>query len=144
MRVRHQVRCFRSSSPLYQYSCPCNFNLAGWADRVYYSDNGSTAVEIAIKMAFRKFAVDHGYAAADYEGGQLSSQGGLQFKVGFPLDSALCFLLNFVPNEIHGTRMHFAALQVLALKGSYHGDTLGAMEAQAPSAYTGFLQQPWY
>lgn len=36
------------------------------------------------------------------------------------------------------------ALQVLALKGSYHGDTLGALEAQAPSAYTGFLQQPWY
>lgn len=34
--------------------------------------------------------------------------------------------------------------QVLALKGSYHGDTLGAMEAQSPSPYTGFLQQPWY
>jgi len=32
---------------------------------------------------------------------------------------------------------------VLALTGSYHGDTLGAMEAQAPSPYTGFLQQPW-
>ena len=35
-------------------------------------------------------------------------------------------------------------IQVIALKGSYHGDTLGAMEAQAPSSYTGFLQQPWY
>lgn len=34
--------------------------------------------------------------------------------------------------------------QVLALRGSYHGDTLGAMEAQAPSPYTGFYQQPWY
>jgi adenosylmethionine-8-amino-7-oxononanoate aminotransferase len=33
--------------------------------------------------------------------------------------------------------------QVVALKGSYHGDTLGAMEAQAPSVYTGFKQQPW-
>ena len=30
----------------------------GWADRVYYSDNGSTAVEIAIKMAFRKYLHD--------------------------------------------------------------------------------------
>jgi hypothetical protein len=38
----------------------------------------------------------------------------------------------------------YCCLQVLALKGSYHGDTLGALEAQAPSAYTGFLQQPWY
>ncbi|CAH2042838.1 unnamed protein product [Thlaspi arvense] len=35
-------------------------------------------------------------------------------------------------------------MNVLALRGSYHGDTLGAMEAQAPSSYTSFLQQPWY
>ncbi|CAH9090085.1 unnamed protein product [Cuscuta europaea] len=35
-------------------------------------------------------------------------------------------------------------VKVLALRGSYHGDTLGAMEAQAPSPYTGFYQQPWY
>lgn len=33
--------------------------FAGWASRVYFSDNGSTAIEIALKMAFRKFCVDH-------------------------------------------------------------------------------------
>ncbi|CAM6099260.1 unnamed protein product [Calypogeia fissa] len=33
----------------------------GRAKRVYYSDNGSTAIEIALKMAFRKFVTDHGY-----------------------------------------------------------------------------------
>lgn len=32
----------------------------GWASRTYYSDNGSTAIEIALKMAFRKFSSDHG------------------------------------------------------------------------------------
>lgn len=32
---------------------------AGWASRVYFSDNGSTAIEIALKMAFRKFLVDN-------------------------------------------------------------------------------------
>lgn len=34
--------------------------LSGWASRTYFSDNGSTAIEIALKMAFRKFSVDHG------------------------------------------------------------------------------------
>jgi hypothetical protein len=37
--------------------------LSGWASRVYYSDNGSTAIEIALKMAFRKFSLDHGILA---------------------------------------------------------------------------------
>ncbi|XP_019463455.1 PREDICTED: bifunctional dethiobiotin synthetase/7,8-diamino-pelargonic acid aminotransferase, mitochondrial isoform X1 [Lupinus angustifolius] len=83
----------------------------GWASRVYFSDNGSTAIEIALKMAFRKFSVDHG----------------------------------LIPNSHEDTTDGSSTdLLVLALLRSYHGDTLGAMEAQAPSAYTGFLQQPWY
>ncbi|XP_013733073.1 bifunctional dethiobiotin synthetase/7,8-diamino-pelargonic acid aminotransferase, mitochondrial [Brassica napus] len=83
----------------------------GWASRVYFSDNGSTAIEIALKMAFRKFCVDHET------------------------------LLEF--SEGRDEEKHIV-VKVLALRGSYHGDTLGAMEAQAPSPYTGFLQQPWY
>ncbi|KFK27306.1 hypothetical protein AALP_AA8G365300 [Arabis alpina] len=83
----------------------------GWASRVYFSDNGSTAIEISLKMAFRKFCVDH------------------------------ATLLDIC--EATEERKHIE-VKVLALRGSYHGDTLGAMEAQAPSPYTGFLQQPWY
>lgn len=82
----------------------------GWASRVYFSDNGSTAIEIALKMAFRKFSFDHGIHDAQ-------------------------------ESNVEAQRTE---LMVLALNGSYHGDTLGAMEAQAPSCYTGFLQQPWY
>lgn len=83
----------------------------GWASRVYFSDNGSTAIEIALKMAFRKFSVEHGLIPDCHE---------------------------------DATNERSTELMVLALQRSYHGDTLGAMEAQAPSAYTGFLQQPWY
>ena len=34
----------------------------GWASRVFYSDNGSTAIEVGIKMAFRKYIVDNDLA----------------------------------------------------------------------------------
>ncbi|CAN0885931.1 Bifunctional dethiobiotin synthetase/7,8-diamino-pelargonic acid aminotransferase, mitochondrial [Linum grandiflorum] len=81
----------------------------GWASRVFFSDNGSTAIEIALKMAFRKFCFDNGMLS-DVESSNITEN-------------------SFI-------------LKVLALKGSYHGDTLGAMEAQAPSSYTGFIQQP--
>ncbi|KAL2653202.1 hypothetical protein R1flu_021330 [Riccia fluitans] len=84
----------------------------GWGRRVYFSDNGSTAIEIALKMAFRKFVTDH--------------------KT----------VLDTVTSSKHIETQR--SLKVLALSGSYHGDTLGAMEAQAPTPYTGFLQQPWY
>eukprot|EP00741_Cyanophora_paradoxa_P023690 tig00021612_g22884.t1 len=73
-----------------------------WASRVFYSDNGSTAIEIALKMAFRKYAVD---------------------------------------KDIKHEEMN--SLVVVGLHGAYHGDTLGAMEAVAPSPFTA-RQHPWY
>ncbi|CAL1358443.1 unnamed protein product [Linum trigynum] len=81
----------------------------GWAARSYFSDNGSTAIEIALKMAFRKFCNEN----------------------------------DVLPVRSNTVGRCFD-LKVLALNGSYHGDTLGAMEAQAPSSYTAFIQQPWY
>ena len=75
---------------------------AGWASRVFYSDNGSTATEIALKMALRL----HAQRSAPPPG---------------------------VPPP-----------RVLALAGSYHGDTLGAACAGAPSVFNAPLQAPWY
>lgn len=75
-----------------------------WASRVFFTDNGSTAIEVALKMAFRKYMVDHGI---------LEDDSGVQ-------------------------------LEVLGLADAYHGDTLGAMDAVAPSPYNGRKQTPWF
>jgi len=72
------------------------------ASRVFFSDNGSTAVEVALKMALR-------------------------------LRAARCAPPAGAPPR-----------RVLALAGSYHGDTLGAALAQAPSVFTSPRQAPWY
>ncbi|KAJ7207879.1 PLP-dependent transferase [Mycena pura] len=60
----------------------------GWASRVFFSDDGSTGMEVALKMALRAFTVREGLEGADRK-----------------------------------------ALGVLGLRGSYHGDTIGAMDA---------------
>jgi len=68
--------------------------------RVFYSDNGSTGMEVATKMALT--------AAFD------------RYKLG-------------VPKENVG---------VLGLKGSYHGDTIGAMDCSEPSTFNEKVH--WY
>jgi len=64
----------------------------GWASRVFYSDNGSTGMEVALKMALRSYTKK--YPAEGDAGGDRAKK-----------------------------------LGVLGLKGSYHGDTIGAMNA---------------
>ncbi|KAI0749859.1 onanonoxo-7-onima-8-eninoihtemlysoneda [Daedaleopsis nitida] len=64
----------------------------GWAARAFFSDDGSTGMEVAIKMALRAFAKR---------------------------------------NTGENGRGRRKDLGVLGLKGSYHGDTIGAMDACA-------------
>lgn len=71
----------------------------GWASRCFYSDDGSTAMEVALKMAFRLHNVRSG-------------------------------------------REDRRPLGVLGLKGSYHGDTIGAMDASPPNVYNAKVD--WY
>jgi dethiobiotin synthetase/adenosylmethionine--8-amino-7-oxononanoate aminotransferase len=70
-----------------------------WAQRVFFSDNGSTAMEVAIKMAIRSATIRYGWDD------------------------------NLKP-------------EIIGLNGSYHGDTIGAMDACAPNVYNGQVQ--WY
>ena len=69
----------------------------GWASRAFFSDNGSTGIEVALKMALRAYSVRHGR--------ELTKEAKRQ-------------------------------LGVLGLRGSYHGDTIGAMDACEEGVYT--------
>ena len=90
-----------------------------WGKRVFFSDNGSTATEVGIKMAFRQRYVNLGLLSKD--------------SVERAKQANDASALNALPK-----------LRILALDGSYHGDTLGAMDMQSPSIFTGSLQTPWY
>jgi dethiobiotin synthetase/adenosylmethionine--8-amino-7-oxononanoate aminotransferase len=74
----------------------------GWASRVFFSDNGSSAMEIALKMAFR-----------------VAQKRGV-------LDASKTI-----------------DVRILGLNGSYHGDTLGAMDCSPASTFNRG-QTPWY
>lgn len=76
-----------------------------WASRVYFSDDGSTAVEVALKMAFRKFVTDHALNYDDYTSTSVASA---------------------APKK---------KLVTLAQANCYHGDTLGVMNIAEPSVY---------
>ena len=67
----------------------------GWAARAFISDNGSTGMEIALKMALRVASKQFGFTPQERK------------KIG-----------------------------VLGLKGSYHGDTIGSMDACEEGVYT--------
>ena len=90
-----------------------------WGKRVFFSDNGSTATEVGIKMAFRQRYVNLGLLSKD--------------SIERAKQASDEHVLNSLPK-----------LRILALDGSYHGDTLGAMDMQSPSIFTGSLQTPWY
>ncbi|OLN85757.1 Bifunctional dethiobiotin synthetase/7,8-diamino-pelargonic acid aminotransferase, mitochondrial [Colletotrichum chlorophyti] len=67
--------------------------------RVFYSDNGSTGMEVAVKMGLRAARVRYGWEPSD-------------------------------------------KLEILGLKGSYHGDTMGAMDSTEPSVFNEKVE--WY
>ncbi|KAL4905268.1 hypothetical protein BDW74DRAFT_185307 [Aspergillus multicolor] len=68
--------------------------------KVFYTDNGSTGMEVALKMALR--------AACDRYGWDASRE----------------------------------QINILGLKGSYHGDTIGVMDCSEPSTYNQRVE--WY
>ena len=74
-----------------------------WAERVFYSDDGSTGTEVGLKMALGAFRRR---------------------------------------NEIDISDREASKLAIIGLKGAYHGDTIGAMDACDGNVYNDNVE--WY
>jgi dethiobiotin synthetase/adenosylmethionine--8-amino-7-oxononanoate aminotransferase len=71
----------------------------GWADRVFYSDNGSTGTEVALKMALRAAGRRYGW-----DGERGSEVGVIGLRGGYHGDTVsrgrLLMLINL--DRVHG------------------------------------------
>lgn len=93
----------------------------GWASRVFFSDDGSTGMEVALKMAMQA-------CARRYEPSVMSAATHERVERGRQ------------PASLGGRPRR--EWEVLGLQGSYHGDTIGAMDACEPSVYSEHVA--WY
>ncbi len=79
----------------------------------------STALEVGLKMAFRKYITDHEQ----------------QPEEGAATDTV---------EEDDEQLPEDEDLHIIGLTESYHGDTLGCMDLSGPSPFNGRKQTPWY
>ncbi|KAK0544495.1 hypothetical protein OC845_005562 [Tilletia horrida] len=115
--------------------------VAPWASRVFFSDDGSTGTEVAFKMAIS--SAEARYSTSAGQTGQSLPRRAISNaapaagapKVERPSTSSYAT----AQTSVTGAPLTPA---VLGLRGSYHGDTIGAMDASEPSVYN--ARVPWY
>ncbi|CAE6425641.1 unnamed protein product [Rhizoctonia solani] len=127
---------------------------AGWADRVFFSDDGSTAVEVALKMAMRAVALRRQHSTkaelgvlgikGSYHGDTIGAMDACEDRVFFSDDgsTAVEVALKMAVRAVALRRQQDTKteLGVLGIKGSYHGDTIGAMDACEGGVYNASVE----
>ena len=83
--------------------------LPGNFTKIFYSDNGSTAVEVALKMAIQYCSIRHKVQGTSYKEGSRHK----------------------IQEAREGTRR-----KIVALRNSYHGDTFGSMSVSERGIFT--------
>ncbi|KAK0536914.1 hypothetical protein OC834_000442 [Tilletia horrida] len=123
-------------------------SVAPWASRVFFSDDGSTGTEVAFKMAIAsaeaRYSTSAGQPSASTPraGGHSTNPKEKEKDTAAPSAGASkTAASNFHPAETSTARAPLTPA-VLGLRGSYHGDTIGAMDASEPSVYN--ARVPWY
>lgn len=112
---------------------------AGWASRVFFSDDGSTGMEVALKMALASSRVRYealvSPRATTKEGVGAVAPGPAHVSAEAARDG---------PSRLadQGDGPGLPVWEILGLKGSYHGDTIGAMDACEPGPYSEMVD--WY
>lgn len=69
----------------------------GWADRVFFSDNGSTGMEVALKMALRAAGRRYGW-----QGEHGMDVGVIGLKGGYHGDTVSGISINLIADRING------------------------------------------
>ena len=104
--------------------------LPGKFSKIFYSDNGSTAVEVAIKMAIQywwnvgRVGVESGVRSRESE---VRSQESEVRSLNARGDDEI-----LASGNVNSSRR----TKILALKNSYHGDTFGAMSVSERGIFT--------
>lgn len=75
----------------------------GWASRVFFSDNGSTGMEVALKMALRATGKRYGWQGVDgHEVGVIGLKGGYHGDTVSREAVRRLTLLTVVADRVHG------------------------------------------
>ena len=115
----------------------------GWADRVFYSDDGYVVYSLHVMAAGCEFGGEAQQWSVIRSSSCICACRSTAVEVALKM-AFRKFWVDHPEVDLAGeTGRQPAQLAVIGIEGGYHGDTLGAMDAVAPSPYNGPEQFPW-